>query len=71
MVTHRSVNVSSMLVKDGDDPMNGIGEDDGIQMAVGLYTSGDDSQAFDVLEYMDLNVRLGGSPRPGDSNKRL
>ena len=71
LVTRRAFEVNSMVVRDSIDPMEGIGQSEGVQIAVGLYTSGSDSQAFDVLEYMDLNVRMAGSPRPGDENRRL
>lgn len=42
-----------------------------MQFAVGLYTTGSDSNAFDPSSIIDLNVRAGGSVHIEDTNKQL
>ena len=43
LMTRRAFEVTSMVVRDLADASEGIGEKDGVQIAVGLYTSGSDS----------------------------
>ena len=43
----------------------------GMLFAIGLYTSGPASNAFDVMEYIDLNVKVGGNVRIGYTNKQV